>query len=468
MSLQALRTHWFRARRSAIFFGIFATAVRVGANLLLLPILLTKLPTNDLALWWVFVSLGGFVNLADFGFGATIARVYSYLWAGAEDFEAEGLSAPAVNRPPNLTRIRELNATVRYFYWTISIATTFVIAAIGTFVLLKPVSGCTNAHSAWLAWVFQVFLIGFGLGTSRWTLACQGLGRTKELQIAYLWSGIANLSLATVLLLCNWWLFALLTANLVRLMILRWYCRAVYYGSVPKIQGLRLKPNWEMLKRLWPNASKLGVLAIGAYLLSNGNILICSQNLNPELTPGVTASFGLMATLGGFMTNFSALWLAVKWPQINMLRMQGRLEEMSTLFARRLALVIITFVASATLVVLIGNYLLALKGTHTRLLPVPYLIFYFSYLAYQLFYVQFGTLAYSENVVPFFKVSIFTGIGMFILSYFMTRSFGLWGMLIAPLIAESACNSWYTVRRGFRGQPLTAKQLVRAGLTAPI
>lgn len=312
MSLQALRAHWHRARRSAIFFGIFATAVRVGANLLLLPILLTKLPTNDLALWWVFVSLGGFVNLADFGFGATIARVFSYLWAGADDFEAEGISAPAVNREPNLPRIRELNETVRYFYWTISVGTTVIIAGIGTLVLLKPAAASTNPHLGWVAWAFQVFLIAFGLGTSRWVLACQGLGRTKELQIAYLWSGIANIGSATVLLLCNWWLFGLLTANLLRLIILREYCRRVYYNSVPKVPNQRLKPNWQMLKRLWPNASKLGVLAIGAYLLSNGNILICSQNLSPELTPSVTASFGLMATLGGFMTNFSALWLAVK------------------------------------------------------------------------------------------------------------------------------------------------------------
>lgn len=151
-----------------------------------------------------------------------------------------------------------------------------------------------------------------------------------------------------------------------------------------------------------------------------------------------------------------------------MLRMRGELEEMSTLFARRLALSVGTFIAAATAVVLLGNYLLALKGTHTRLLPTPYLVFYFAYLGYQLFYVQFGALAYTENVVPFFKVSILTGIGMFVLSYIMTRAFGLWGMLIAPVIAESACNSWYTVRRGFRGQPLSARQLLRAGLSAPI
>jgi len=367
-----------------------------------------------------------------------------------------------------LPRIRELNETVHYFYWALSIPTTLVIAAVGTFVLLKPVSNCTDSHSAWLAWAFQVFLIGYGLGTSRWVLVCQGLGRTKELQAAYLWSGLANVALATVLLMSNWWLFGLLTASFVRLVILRECCRRVYYASVPKDPELQVKPNWHMLKRLWPNASKLGVLAIGSYLISNGGVLICSQNLTPELTPAVTASFGLTATISGFLTNFAALWLVVKWPQLTMLRMQGRLEEMSTMFARRLALVIGTFVVMAALTTVAGNWLLELKGSHTRLLPTPYLIFYFAYLTFQLFYVQFGTLAYTENVVPFFRIGLFTGMGTFFLSFLLARTFGLWGLLLAPLIAESVYSSWYTVRRGFQGQPLTARQLFRAGLTGPI
>ena len=299
-------------------------------------------------------------------------------------------------------------------------------------------------------------------------IACQGLGRTRELQAAYLWSGLANIGLAIVLLLNNWWLFGLLTATFVRLVILREYCRRVFYASVPKIPGQHLKPNWRMLKRLWPNASKLGVLAIGSYLLSKGSMLICSRHPNPELTSGVVASFGLTATIGGFLTGFSTLWLVVKWPQLTMLRMQGRTEQMAALFARRLALTLATFVLMSALVVLTGDWLLALKGSHTRLLPTPFLIFYFAYLAHQLFYVQFGTLAYTENVIPFFKIGILTGAGMFALSYLLTRWLGLWGLLLAPLVAESVCSNWYTVRRGFRGQPLSVRQFFRAGLTGPI
>lgn len=464
MKFHELKASWRRTRQSAMFFGIFATGVKVGANLLLLPVLLTKLPEADLALWWQFGALGGFANLADFGFGATIARVYSYLWAGAEDFDAEGLRPPPVSREPNLPRIRQLSATVGYFYWLLAIAATLVIAVIGTFLLRKTVAAVADPQLAWMAWAGQVFLIGFGLGTSRWMLACQGLGRVRDVQAAYLFGGLTYVALATVLLLNGWGLLGLLAATFAREVIARSYCRWVYYAAVPNVSALHVKADKEILKRLWPNASKLGVLSIGYFLLSNGSVLICGQLKDVK----VTASFGLTAQIGQFLMNFAALWLAVKWPTISMFRLQGRLQEMSILFARRLALTMGTYVVLAALVALAGNWLLALKGTQTRLLPAPLLIFYFVYLAQQLFYVQFGALAYSENVVPFFKISIFTGVGMFCLSFLLTWKFGLWGMLLAPLIVESACSSWYTVRRGFRGQPLTARQLFRAALTGQV
>ena len=90
-----------------MLFAGLGTVVRIGAHLLIVPLMLVQFSTGEQAAWWVFVSLGAFANLADFGFGPVISRVYSYLWAGAEDFKAEGLQAvEGASREPNLDRIR--------------------------------------------------------------------------------------------------------------------------------------------------------------------------------------------------------------------------------------------------------------------------------------------------------------------------------------------------------------------------
>jgi len=455
---------WQRTRRSAVFYGIFATGIRVGANILLLPLLLTKLPTADLAVWWVFCALGNFANLADFGFGQVISRVYSYLWAGAEDFDAEGLRPPPQSREPNLPRIRQLSETVRSFYLYLALAASLVLAIVGTFFLLKPSAAVANQRLVWIAWAGYLLTIGYNLGASRWLLACQGLGRMREMQASYLWSGLAYVAAAAALLLAGCGLLALVVANLLRAVIIREYCRIVYYAVVPKDPSSAVKPDNEILKRIWPNAAKFGITLVGGFFLTNGSVLISSHLLGEE----ITASFGLTAQIGAFLTGFASLWLSVKWPALTMLRTQGRLEEMSILLARRLALTMVTYTLLAVIIVLAGNQLLEWKGTHTRLLTTPALVFYFGYLAIQFFYVQFGCLAFTENVVPFFKISIFTGLGMLALSLIMTQALGLWGMLIAPLIAEGVYSAWFTIRRGFRGQSLKLGEFVRAAFSGQI
>jgi O-antigen/teichoic acid export membrane protein len=455
-----LQVYWNRMRRSAMAYGLVGTIIRVGANLILIPLVLLWLAPPEQALWWVFLSLGAFANLADFGFGQVITRVYSYLWAGAEDFEAEGLRAPAKTREPNLARIRQLTGAFRHLYWRLSAAATGLLGLLGGMLVLRPAREAVEPQVILIIWVLYALVLGYHLFASRWLLACQGVNRVREVQIANILGGLTYVVSASVLLVNGVGLAALVLATLLRALVMQEFCRRVFWGVVPPDPGVANAADLSLLRRLWPNARKFGILAVGGYFLTHGNVLVCSHYLGAE----VTASFGLTVQVGIFLMNIAALWLAVKWPEITILRTQGRLPEMAAVFARRLALVMGTFLALAALLWLAGDVVLAWKGPQTRLLPAPLLLLYLGYLTQQLFYVQFGTLTFTENVVPFFKISIWTGLGMMVLSVVLTRSYGLWGLLLAPLIAESICSNWYTVRRGFRGQPLSVPQFLRVAL----
>ena len=121
-----------------MLMGVLGNGLRIGANLLLLPLVLMKLTSTEYAMWVVFVALGNFGNLADFGFGSAIPRVYSYLWAGAEDFDTEGMPAAQGDGQPNFARIRQLNATLQWLYLKLSLGALLLLAVGGTVFLLKP------------------------------------------------------------------------------------------------------------------------------------------------------------------------------------------------------------------------------------------------------------------------------------------------------------------------------------------
>jgi O-antigen/teichoic acid export membrane protein len=447
---------WLRLWRSTIAFAAFSTAVRLGAQILLLPLVLRYLTQADQAMWWVFVALGNFANLADFGFGQGISRVYNYFWAGADDFDAEGLR-PALKREPNFQGLHTLNYTVRYLYLRLSVAAVLVLGAVGAFYLCHAVPATARTQRFWFLWFFYLLGIGLNFGVNHWVSACSGVDRVRAVHAAYLFSSLGFLVVAFILLRNGFGLASMVAATGVRGIVVWQVGRTTFSRAVGMVKGG--KPDFGMLRRLWPNARKFGVLSLGGYFLTNGSVLLSRYYLGVR----VTASFGLANQIGNFLINFSSLWVSIKWPKLTVLRTQGALQEMSLLFARRLSFAIVSFVCLAAVIVICGNPLLEWRHYNARLLSTPCMIVYFLYLLQQLFYTQFGILTFTENVVPFVRVGLATTVAMLILSIVMIPRWGIWGLILAPFIAESAGNTWVTTRRGFSGQPLPLRQFIRAG-----
>jgi O-antigen/teichoic acid export membrane protein len=451
---------WARARDSAVFYGSMGTILRAGANLLLLPLVLNVLRPPELALWYVFLALGALANLAEFGFGPAMSRVYSFLFAGAEDFATEGLGPPPQSRTPNLAGIARFHTAVRTVYSRIAGAAMLLLATLGTWCLLRPITGVSNPFLAWISWGGFILAVGFSLSTNHWMLACQGINRVRELQQAYLVSGVAYVIGAALLLVSGFGLMAMVIATGIRAVIVRELCRRAYLRAMPERADKRAVDVAGITSRIWPNARKFGIISLGAFLTAQANVLICSQLLGNE----ITASYAVTSQVGNFLVTFSALWLGVKWPEITILRTQGRVEEMAVLFARRLALVMATFGILAVVLLAFGNRVLDWKGTQTRFLPGAYLAVYLFYLFQQQFYVQFGSLVYTENEVPFYKLSVFSGIAVTAASIVLARFFGLWGLILAPLIVTVVSCAWYVPLRAFRGQSLNVRQFARAAV----
>lgn len=446
-----------------MLIGVVGTALRAGANLILLPLVVTHLDPEEQALWWVLIALGNFAFLADLGFGSAIVRVYSYFWAGAQDFKTEGLM-PTSTGEPNLDGICRLNTTVRYLFLRLCSGSILLLAVVGTLVLYKPVQELPNSMDGWIAWAIYLMAIWYSIFTSQWFLTLQGINRVREMHMAYVVSSLSYVAVTSILLLLDWGLMGMAVATVVRAFAQRWVGRTAVFRAIPQLRAVSEQPDVTMLKRLWPNAKKFAILSLGSYFIGNTSILVSSQLLGSS----VTASLGVTNQLAFFLVAFASLWTSVKWPEITVLRTQQRVDEMSVLFSRRLGLAALTFILGAIAITLIGNDLLELKGAKTRLLPMPYLIFFLVYAGLQMIYVQFGTLALTENVIPFFRISIITGLAVVTLSLLFTPSFGLWGLLSAPFIAEWAYSGWYTIQRGFQGQHFTPIQFLRSVLRLPI
>src|SRR6516162_6704037 len=88
---------------TAVFWSWIFNFIRLAYGIILLPLVLHKLSTADLGMYYVLLSLAALAQLVDFGFGETIGRFITYAMGGAREIKAQGLPKPGDSHSPNYT-----------------------------------------------------------------------------------------------------------------------------------------------------------------------------------------------------------------------------------------------------------------------------------------------------------------------------------------------------------------------------
>ncbi len=79
-----------RLNNSTVVWSWMYNALRLASAVILLPLVLHKLPTPELGMYYVLMAQVALVPLVDFGFGPTIGRFVSYAMGGAETIQGPG------------------------------------------------------------------------------------------------------------------------------------------------------------------------------------------------------------------------------------------------------------------------------------------------------------------------------------------------------------------------------------------
>ena len=442
-----------RVSRSAVSWSLLAAALRFGSALLLLPLILWRIPPDELGLWYVFVSLGSLAALLDLGFAHTVTRSAGYLWAGSRLLLPFGIAEPpietdptagAIHRQPNLPMLSNLVASLRVYYLSVGALVLLLLITAGGVWIWHKSEGLANAQSIRLAFLAYAIGVSLGLANSVWPSLLAGINAVKEAQQITAACLLAYFCLAVAGLLAGFGVWALVSATIVAAFAERLLGQAVFYRLVPLRSG---KFDLSMLRTLWPNAWRTAAVGLGAFMVFQANTLICSAFLDLR----TTASYGLSLQAVSLLVGLSDIWVRVRLPAINHLRAQGMVERIPAIFRPRIILALLTFGVGAAVLLLLGRPLLELLNARTQLLPAALLATLLLIQLLEMHHSLYGELVYSENVNPFVKPALISGLAIIILSVLLTPRFGVWGMLFASGCVQLCYNNWWPVRRAIRG-----------------
>jgi hypothetical protein len=119
------------------------------------------------------------------------------------------------------------------------------------------------------------------------------------------------------------------------------------------------------------------------------------------------------------------------------------IERIPAIFRPRLGLALFTFAAGALVLLAFGGPLLAMLNTQTQLLPASLLATLLLIQLLELHHSLYGELVYTENVNPFVKPALISGVAIIILSVLLTPRLGVWGMLLATGLVQLCFNNWW-------------------------
>jgi len=73
--------------RKDLLWNYAATSMRILSGIVVLPITLRMLPSEEIGIWSIFLALMTITSLLDFGFSNSFSRNVTYIYSGVKELK---------------------------------------------------------------------------------------------------------------------------------------------------------------------------------------------------------------------------------------------------------------------------------------------------------------------------------------------------------------------------------------------
>ena len=424
---------------------MLATFFKIGAGVLLFPIILKMLPAETVGVWTIFVTITQLTFIFDFGFNTSFARNVSYVFSGVSLLKRDGyehVESSSVDRIDYALLGGTIRA-MRYFYSRMAVVLFVLFAVLGTFyvyTLMQDYSG--NVGEVYIAWGILVLINSYNLYTLYYEALLNGRGEIKRVHQIILVGNVVYILLAIVLILLGGGLVAIVASQAVSVLLVRFLSKKAFYTS-SIIEGLSVADDSnykDILYAITPNAIKVGLTSLGGFIINKSSLFIGSLFVSLE----TMGSYGITLQLLVVIGMMAGIVTRVYMPKVFQWRVEERLDLIKQKFYLSSAVMFLVFALSGIVIVLYGDWMLSLLKSNTTLLPTSLLILIFvqHYLEYN--HSNAAQYLLSRNEVPFFKASLISaGCVLLLLGVFVVwLDMGMLGMILAPMIVQGVYQNW--------------------------
>jgi len=445
-----------------VLWNYAATFLKIASSVLLFPIILKMMPSEMVGIWSVFMTITAFSTLLDFGFSPSFTRNITYIFSGVKTLKKTGFEiVDEVNAEINYSLLKDVISAMQWIYLRMAILLLILLTTIGTFYIFTLLKNYNGLHSeVYIAWSILCIINTYNIYTLYYDSLLQGKGLIKKSKQIIITGQIGYLLIATVLIYFGKGLIAIVSAQAVSVVIIRWLSYKAFFSKDLKnhLNAVAKKTGENIIKVILPNSVKIGVTSIGSFMVQKSALIIGSL----YLTLSEVASYGITLQLMAVLSGLSSILISTYQPKIVQLRVIHNIDSIKLIYIKGLIFIFFTFFLGGLVLLVFGKDVFDLLNSQTQLLP-----FKLTALALILTYEETiimvsGGILLTKNEVPFFKAAIFSGIAIVLGLIFVYNFFvpGIVAMLLVPLIVDISYQTWkwpYEVHKELR---ITTKDIL--------
>jgi O-antigen/teichoic acid export membrane protein len=448
-------------------WGSFAT--RSLSLIVVLPLILNRLSTSEIALWYLFSTIIGLQLLADVGFSPTFSRVIAYGMGGLSTFEIKDLrniEQSVSLAEPNWQTIENICSTMRAIYLRLTVISILLLSTIGTWAMLRPISKMSDTRFGWIAWGLILLVSSYSLLGNSYSSYLQGVNQIALLRRWEILTSLGAIVTSIIFLLAGGGLLGLIIANqgwlILNILRNRWLCSTINNGGFQNFTHKKIDPI--VFQAVWPSAWRSGLGAFMGYGLVQLSGVIYAQ----FGTASGVASYLLALRLMQTISQFSQAPFYSKLPLLAKLRSEGNLEQQVQVAKKGMTLAYWTYVAGFIALGLLGTPLLRLIGSNAEFVT-PLL---WGVMGLSMFAERYGAMhiqLYSTtNHIIWHIANGVSGFIYVVVALALFKEVGVYAFPLGTLVGYLGFYCWYAAMHSCRAFRLNFWEFERSVMLIPL
>lgn len=416
-----------------------------GKLLILTPLILIRYDVNEIAFWYLLLTINSFIVVVDFGFLPTFSRIISYAFNGLDQIvEISSYKKKNEEGKTSWEFMERIYGTVNSTYLFTSILVILILVAASYSSIEIIIDRTLNKHSLWWSYIIFIISIVFSFLARRSDAVIVGTNHVALINRWNIFNNIAN-SLSSILIVyfglgIEWLAINQLFFSI--FLIIRNYYLEIYICERHFKKFRFFNFDLEIFKWVWTPTWKSGVLILASTGLTQvTGLLYSAMSTSIEL-----ASYLITLKLVTTISQFSQAPFYSKLPVFSGLRVRNEIIDLSNKTMQGMFKSLLVFVFCISLLFFFGDYLLSIIGASTKLEPPIFIIFMAFIWFFERHHAMHAQVYVTTNEIPFYKTAIISGIINISLMYLLVPSYGVWGFPLSLAISNLLINNWWNVK----------------------